>query len=274
MPISSPIRAELCAILLSAAAPALALDAPPPRQQVLATPMPSFGSAKEALRTGVRDYNAGNKLGAARALEYAAGQGHALALWKLGRMYAEGDGVPHDDLKAFEYFSKIADENAEETPNSPNARVVASAFVALGTYFLDGISGTYVKSDATRAREMFRYAASYFGDSSAQYNLARLYLEGTGIDSDVRQAARWFNLAAEKGHYQAQALLGHLLVNGEGVPRQPARGLMWLTLARDAADPVKDRWILTLYQKALDEVSEEDRQTALASLDQFLKRKR
>ncbi|HKG85592.1 MAG TPA: sel1 repeat family protein, partial [Beijerinckiaceae bacterium] len=88
MPISSPIRAALCAILLGAAAPAVALDAPPPHQQTLATPMPSFGSAKEALRTGVRDYNAGNKLGAARALEYAAGQGHALALWKLGRMYA------------------------------------------------------------------------------------------------------------------------------------------------------------------------------------------
>ena len=105
----------------------------------------------------MRDYNAGNKLGAARALEYAAGQGHALALWKLGRMYADGDGVPHDDLKAFEYFSKIADENAEESPHSPNASVVASAFVALGTYFLDGIKGTYVKPDAARAHEMFRY---------------------------------------------------------------------------------------------------------------------
>ena len=126
----------------------------------------------------MRDYNAGNKLGAARALEYAAGQGHALALWKLGRMYADGDGVPHDDLKAFEYFSKIADENADESPHSPNASVVASAFVALGTYFLDGIKGTYVKPDAARAHEMFRFAASYFGDPNAQYSLARLYLEG------------------------------------------------------------------------------------------------
>ena len=273
MPISSSIRLALCAAALCAAAPAAALDAPP-RQPALASPAPSFGSAKEALRVGVRDYNAGNKLGAARALEYAAGQGHALALWKLGRMYADGDGVPHDDLKAFEYFSKIADENAEETPNSLNASVVASAFVALGTYFLDGIKGTYVKSDVMRAHEMFRYAASYFGDSNAQYNLARLYLEGTGVDSDARQAARWFNLAAEKGHIQAQALLGHLLVTGEGVPRQCARGLMWLTLARDGADPVKDKWISNLYQKALEGASDEERQTALAYLDGFLKRKR
>ena len=27
------------------------------------------------------------------SLEYAAEQGHPLALWKLGRMYADGDGV-------------------------------------------------------------------------------------------------------------------------------------------------------------------------------------
>jgi uncharacterized protein len=273
MRISSPIRIALCAAALSAAGPAAALDAPP-RQPALASPAPSFGSAKEALRVGVRNYNAGNKLGAARALEYAAGQGHALALWKLGRMYADGDGVPHDDLKAFEYFSKIADENAEESPHSPNASVVASAFVALGTYFLDGIKGTYVKPDAARAHEMFRFAASYFGDSNAQYSLARLYLEGTGVDPDARQAARWFNLAAEKGHYQAQALLGHLLVSGEGMPRQPARGLMWLTLARDAADPVKDKWISDLYQRALEGADDNDRQVALAHLEQFLKRKR
>src|SRR5918994_669991 len=101
--------------------------------------------------------------GAARALEFAATQGDALALWKLGRMYANGDGVPHDDLRAFEYFSKIADENPDESPDSPSAVVVSSAFVALGTYFLDGIKNTYVKVNLGRAHEMFHYAASYFG---------------------------------------------------------------------------------------------------------------
>jgi uncharacterized protein len=268
----SSVLALAAGALVAVARPALALDAPAPLRPP--APVAAFGSARDALRAGVRDYNAGNKTGAAQALEYAATQGDALALWKLGRMYADGDGVPHNDLRAFEYFSKIADENAEDPPNSPNASVVASAFVALGAYFLDGIKGTYVKSDVTRAHEMFRYAASYFGDPNAQYNLARLYLEGTGVDSNARQAARWFNLAAEKGHIQAQALLGHLLVTGEGVPRQCARGLMWLTLARDGADPVKDKWISSLYQKALEGASDEERQTALAYLDGFLKRKR
>jgi TPR repeat protein len=251
---------------------AAALEAPaslkPP------APVTGFGSVREALRSGVRDYNKGDKVGAARALEFAATQGDALALWKLGRMYADGDGVPHDDLKAFEYFSKIADEHADENPDSPSAVVVSSAFVALGTYFLEGIKSTYVKANVGRAHEMFHYAASYFGDSNAQYNLARLYLEGTGVPPDARQAARWFNLAAEKGHHHAQALLGHMLVTGEGIPRQRALGLMWLTMARDAADSAKDQWISSLYDKAFASSSERDRQVALANLEHFLKRRR
>jgi hypothetical protein len=255
-----------------AAGVAQALDAAP-RPQPLA-PAIKYGSVREALRDGVRDYNAGDKQGAAQALEYAATQGHTLALWKLGRMYAEGDGVQHDDLKAFEYFSKLADLNADESPVSPNAGVIASAFVALGSYFLEGIKGTYVAANPGRAREMFQYAASYFSDPNAQYNLARLYLDGAGVDKDARQAARWFNLAAEKGHHPSQALLGHLLINGQGVPRQRARGLMWLILAREAADPVKEGWIEDLYDKAFSGVSDSERKNALALLEQHMQARR
>ncbi|WP_245411018.1 tetratricopeptide repeat protein [Microvirga flavescens] len=251
---------------------ALALDAAP-RPQPLA-PTTKYSSAGQALRDGVRDYYAGNKRVAAQALEYAAGQGHTLALWKLGRMYADGDGVQHDDLKAFEYFSKLADQNADESPDSPNASVVASAFVAIGTYFLDGIKDTYVTPNPGRALEMFHYAASYFSDPNAQYNLARLYLDGTGVEKDERLAARWFNLAAEKGHHASQALLGHLLINGQGVPRQRARGLMWLTLARESSDPVKEAWISELYEKAFAATGESDRKFALALLEQYLQSRR
>ena len=239
------------------------------------TPVPSaYRSARDAVRVGMRDYNAGDKEGAVRALEYAATQGHSLALWKLGRMYADGDGVPHDDLKAFEFFSKIADESRDEGLDSPNAGVIASAFTSLGGYFLDGIKGSYVRSEPERALEMFQYAASYFGDPAAQYNLARLYLDGNGVDQDPRQAARWFNLAAEKGHRPAQALLGQLLVTGNGVPVQRSRGLMWLALANESADPQKEAWIGKLYAQATAEASALDRADALTLAEQHGRRRR
>ena len=144
-------------------------------------------------------------------------------------MYAEGDGVPQDDLRAFEYFSRFANSHADDSPAIPQARFVANAFVALGHYYLEGIP-TRRCGRPERAREMFAYAASYFGDPDAQYNLARSISTATASTRDPRQAARWLGLAANKGQYQAQALLGRMLFNGEhGVP--PARP------RPDVADP-------------------------------------
>src|SRR5262249_4144996 len=127
-----------------------------------------FKSIKDAFSKGMKGYMAGDKVDAARAFAYAASQGHAMSSWKLARMYAEGDGLQRDDLKAFEYYSKIADEDMDEAPGSPNARFVSNAYVALGNYFLDGIPSTYVKADPQRARNLFEYAATLFGDPDAQ----------------------------------------------------------------------------------------------------------
>src|SRR6195952_5749842 len=184
------------------------------------------------------------------SLQYAAEGGHPVAQWKLGRMYADGDGVIQDDVRAFEYFSRIANAHAEDSPSAPQAAIVANAFVALGRYYLNGIPNSKIKVDTERAREMFSYAASYFGNADAQYDLARLYLKGIGAPRDTKYGARWLGLAAQKGQHQAQALLGQMLFNGDQLPRQAARGLMWLTLARDNAGP-DDVWIRDSYSKAI-----------------------
>ena len=204
------------------------------------------------------------------SLQYAAEGGHPIAQWKLGRMYADGNGVVQDDLRAFEYFSRIANAHAEDSPSAPQAAIVANAFVALGRYYLSGIPNSKIKSDPERAREMFSYAASYFGNADAQYDLARLYLKGVGSSrDDFRYGARWLGLAAQKGQHQAQALLGQLLFNGDQLPRQAARGLMWLTLARDSATP-DEAWIKESYNKAIAKASEDDRAMALQMLEHWV----
>ena len=55
------------------------------------------------------------------SLGYAAEGGHPMPEWKLGRMYADGDGVIQDDVRAFEYFSRIANAHAEDSPSAPQA---------------------------------------------------------------------------------------------------------------------------------------------------------
>jgi TPR repeat protein len=232
-------------------------------------PLTSF----QAFQSGTRALRAGDTKTGLSALEYAASNGHLMAAWKLGRMYAEGSGVPHDDLRAFEYFRSIADGHADEPADTTQATFVANAFVALGTYYLDGIANTAVKPDVERAREMFSYAAIYFGDRDAQYNLGRLYLDGGSGLKDPKQAVRWLLVAARKGQHQAQAVLGALLFKGEHVPREVPRGLMWLTLARDAATP-NEAWITDLYAVAMKQASEDERAVALVYLERWLKTRR
>src|SRR6187397_813821 len=200
------------------------------------------------------------------SLQYAAEGGRPKAQWKLGRMYADGDGVIQDDLRAFEYFSRIANQHAEDGPSAPQAAIVADAFVSLGRYYLNGIPNSKVKADRERAREMFSYAASYFGNADAQYDLARLYLKTPDASrEDFRYGARWLGLAAQKGQHQAQALLGQMLFTGDRLPRQAARGLMWLTLARDSAT-ADEAWIKESYNRAIAKASDDDRAMALQML--------
>jgi len=256
-----------------ATAPALALDgSKSDASGAMAAAAPP--SAMEAFRSGAHWLKAGDTAKAVHSLEYAAEKGHPLAQWKLGRMYAEGEGVAQNDFKAFEYFRRIADRHADDNPDTPQARFVANAFVALGHYFLAGIPKTPVKRDPDRAREMFGYAASYFRDPDAQYFLARLYLDGVGAPHDPRQAARWFGLSAQKGQCEAQAMLGAMLFAGDHVPRQAARGLMWLTLAKDSARSDQQAWIAKLYDSAYQQSTEDDRALALVYLRRWLETRR
>ena len=232
---------------------------------LLATPAVAFDGEPNQSPASVPDSSA-----SLSQLQQAAEDGDLIAQWKLGRMYADGDGVVQDDLRAFEYFSRIANAHAEDSPSAPQAAIVANAFVALGRYYLNGIPNSKIGADPERAREMFSYAASYFGNADAQYDLARLYLKNAGTSrDDFRYGARWLGLAAQKGQHQAQALLGQMLFNGDQLPRQAARGLMWLTLARDSAT-TDETWIRDSYNKAIARASDDDRAMALQMLEHWV----
>jgi TPR repeat protein len=176
--------------------------------------------------------------------------------------------VPRDDLKAYHYFNQLVEDYDEDDPDRRNLSAISKAFVAVGVYCLNGIPNSEVRPDPERAHELFQYAATTFGDADAQYNLAHMYIVGAaGLAKDNRVAVRWLALAAEKGHRPSQAVLGHLLFNGEGVPNQRARGLMWLQIARNNDQDPKDEWIRELTQRDLAAASDEDRQMAAMLLD-------
>ncbi len=267
----------------------------------------------EAFSYGLNQYRSGDKLTAVEALNFAAQKGVTGAQWKLGSMYAEGDGVARDDMKAFNFFSDVlAHADEEELDGDRSAPFVSNAFVRLGSYYRDGIPNSKVKPDFSRARQFFYNAASMFGNADAQLQIALMNYQGEGGSRDLIQAAKWANLAAEKGNPEArelavqvsldladahmrgegaprspreaakwarqaadygsvegQALLGHLLFEGDGVIRQPIDGLIYLTIAL-ARSGGHERWISDLHEQARSAATQSEWDAARMRADEWL----
>jgi uncharacterized protein len=248
-------------------APALALDGSHTNTPTK-IPLKNFASSQEALRVALDDLKAGNVEASVAALTYAAANGQPLARWKLGEMYANGDGTPRDDLKAYHYFDQLVEDYDEDQSDPRDTSAFSSAFVAVGVYCLGGIPNSDVRPNPRRAHELFQYAATTFDDPNAQYNLARMYMFGAGgLARDDITAIRWLALAAKQGHPPSQALLGHMLFVGDGLPDQRAQGLMWLELAKERAEDPKSQWIRELYERDFHMASNGDRQAAAALYD-------
>jgi uncharacterized protein len=205
-----------------------------------------------------------------KALEVAADAGQPIALWRLGTMYESGEGVQKDEVRAFGYFSRIANENANTPPRSLEADIVAQSFVKVGEYYRDGLPDAGIPADSARSAALLMHAATYFADAEAQYEVGRLYLDGEGIGQSALQGARWLSLAARKGNVPAQATLGDLLFNGDGdtLQAQPIEGLMWLSIAHNRAEGTVDAdWVDELLNKAMSIATPDQRSAALQAAE-------
>ncbi|TPK18303.1 sel1 repeat family protein [Mesorhizobium sp. B2-5-7] len=214
---------------------------------------------------GFSAYKNGHKEQAAEAYKYAAENGQIGATWKLARMYAEGDGVARDDYEAFKFFSEIVDQDVE--PGSPEESYVSDALVALGDYLRKGIPGSPVSENEVAAQEYYMRAAANYRNPNAQFEMGQMFLKGEGgVKASVKQAGRWFQLAAEKGHAGAQATLGHLLFQSGKV----VRGLAMMTAALERASPADQPWIRGMQEEAFAAAGEADRRTAISLADDIL----
>ncbi len=207
------------------------------------------------------------------ALEGAAEAGQPMALWQLGEMYENGVGVEQDAVKAFGYYSQIANKHASAPPHSLEADIVARSFVKIGDYYKVGLPDAGIAVDQEQARQLLFHAASYFGDADAQYRVGLLYLNDESMQTNPLLSRRWLSLAAHKGHVPAQAVLGDLMFNGNeaaqgGFAPQPVEGLMWLTLAHEGTFGSDDEiWIGELLTRAMSVASAEQRADARAAAD-------
>jgi len=118
----------------------------PPRSAMPPTPLEAFRSGMLALRQGKTEQGV-------KELEYATEHGVHGAIWKLGRMYADGDGIKMNKARAYDYFRRLTAMHGDDSAATPNAGYLANAFVALGVSRL-GSSARTTTAQPTFTRGM------------------------------------------------------------------------------------------------------------------------
>ena len=71
------------------------------------------------------------------------------------------------------------------------------------------------------------------GDSDAQFKLAVMYNDGTGVPQNYTKAAEWYTKAANQGEISAQFILGSMYYQGIGVRKNMSIARKWYGNACD-----------------------------------------
>jgi len=146
-------------------------------------------------------------------LTRAAEAGHLDAQITLGQILEAGDGVEPDFDAALAWFRRAAEGGS------------ARGQFNLGLH--------HIRAEAHRdfgqAEKWMRLAAEQ-NDAEAQYFLARLLLDGRGVEANAHEARAWFAKAAQQEHVKAQRFLRVL-----ALPESPDQALELRELRRHIA---------------------------------------
>jgi len=97
-------------------------------------------------------------------------------------------------------------------------------------------------ADYKQAAAWYQKAAEQ-GNIPAQIHLADLYRDGRGVTRDMAQAVTWYRKAADQGDAGAQGTLGLLYSVGMGIPRDDVEAYYWLSLAAAVKSPNQARYM-------------------------------
>jgi len=160
-----------------------------------------------------------------------AEKGDPGALAGMGRIYAEGAGVPQSYEKSFDFYKRSADLG------------YIGATHEVGKALRDGRG---VRRDYGEGAYWIQQAADW-GFVWAQLNLAKLYLQGLGVRQDDGQAVAWLQKAIEQGNGWGMIMLGNLHLEGRGVPQSVDQATALYQRASDEGLEFGDVELANLY---------------------------
>ena len=116
------------------------------------------------------------------------------AIYRLGLMYENGEGVEKNDAEAFKHFKTAAGKGHDD------------AWINLG---IDYLLGRGTKADYNLAKHWIEKAAEA-GKPAAQAILGDIYCNGWGVKADYTAAQNWYEKAIQGGSTEAKDKLSRL----------------------------------------------------------------
>ena len=155
----------------------------------------------------------------------AAATGDAVAMWRLGQNYSNGEGVATDKTEAVSWYRQAA---AAGNINGMN-------YLA---YHLQ--TGIGVTKDLPEAVIWYSKAANA-GSADAMVRLGHIYSNGEGLATDKTAAVSWYRKAAAAGNVTAMTNFGYHLQSGIGVTKNLPEAIGWYRIAAIKGEPTAIR---------------------------------
>lgn len=132
----------------------------------------------------------------------------------VGYMYEEGLGVSQGFEAALSWYKKAADSGSMQANHN------------LGMMFVHG-KGT--QQSWVRALNYFEIAANDV--PASRYMIGYSFFQGEGNVQNRPRAFREFLDAALDGYADAQYMIAFMYLDGSGIPRQPIQAYVWASLS-------------------------------------------
>ncbi len=149
----------------------------------LAIPLLSSVGSGADLEKGLAAYNVGEYETSLAECQPLAEEGNATAQFCVGRLYANGFGVPMNDDLALRWYGLAAEQGYSEAQYN------------LGLMHANGWG---VEMNDQEAAKWYRLAADQ-GLIEAQTSLAMLCHKGRGVEQNLIEAYMWYDIAIQLG---------------------------------------------------------------------------
>lgn len=150
--------------------------------------------------------------------EKAALQGRLSAQHNLGTCFARGEGRAADVKEAMVWLQSAADQGYDQ------------ALCTMGELMLTGFG------DKDEGIALCIQAAAK-GAARAQVTVGGLYLTGTHVKKNLKEAAKWMEMAAAQGETNAEYTFGLMNRFGHGIEKNDADAEVWLEKAAQKGHP-------------------------------------